>query len=182
MSPFRRVHSIASGSLGPGWAHCEIACPAGVKYSQLFEAAREEAEEAGVLRNPRRNVIRSLILKGLFTRPRLLRFTGRLLWLYRASGAQNLLRLLQLNKMLPYRYRELERMTPAAKSKFSGQLIKAVERPKGRIAHRVAVLTGYVQDIVFSDINRDTVDVLLANGCEVHTPRVRFPACAQRGG
>jgi len=87
-----------------------------------------------VLRNPRRNVIRSLILKGLFTRPRLLRFTGRLLWLYRASGAQNLLRLLQLNKMLPYCYRELERMSPAAKSKFSGQLIKAVERPEGRTA------------------------------------------------
>ena len=157
-----------------GCLACETACPAGVKYSQLFEAAREEAEEAGVLRNPRRNVIRSLILKGLFTRPRLLRFTGRLLWLYRASGAQNLIRFLQLSKMLPYRYRELERMTPAAKSKFSGQLIKAVERPKGRIAHRVAVLTGCVQDIVFSDINRDTVDVLLANGCEVHTPRVQY--------
>src|SRR4029450_5859024 len=77
-----------------------------VKYSQLFEATREEAEVAGVLQNPRRNVIRSLILKGLFTRPRLLRFTGRLLWLYRASGAQNLFRLLHLNKMLPYRYRE----------------------------------------------------------------------------
>jgi len=156
-----------------GCLACETACPAGVKYSQLFEAAREEAEEAGVLRNPGRNVIRSLILKGLFTRPRLLRFAGRLLWLYRASGAQNLFRILRLNKMLPYRYRELERMTPAAKAKFSGQLIKAVERPEGRIAHRVGMLTGCVQDIVFSDINRDTVDVLLANGCEVHTPRVQ---------
>ena len=32
-------------------------------------------------------------------------------------------------------------MTPAAKCKFSGQLIKAVERPKGSIAHRVGMLT-----------------------------------------
>ena len=41
---------------------------------------------------------------------------------------------------------------------------------------RVAVLTGCVQDLAFSDINRATVDVLLANGCEVHTPPVQ-PCC-----
>lgn len=156
-----------------GCLACETACPAGVKYAQLFEAAREEAEEAGVLRNPQRDVIRSLILRGLFTRPRLLRFAGRLLWLYRLSGAQSLLRILGLNKLLPYRYRELERMTPTAKAKFSGQLIKVLERPQRGITYRVGMLTGCVQDIVFSDINRDTVDVLLANGCEVHTPRLQ---------
>jgi glycolate oxidase iron-sulfur subunit len=33
----------------------------------------------------------------------------------------------------------------------------------------VALLTGCVQDLVFSNINRDTVDVLLANDCSVHT-------------
>jgi glycolate oxidase iron-sulfur subunit len=180
------MRGIADGRLEPtkifgeemyfclGCLACETACPAGVKYSQLFEAAREEAEGAGVLQNPKRKVIRSLILKGLFTRPRLLRFAGRLLWFYRVSGAQNLLRRLGLNRMLPYRYRELERMTPAARPKFSGQLIKAVERPAGGIAHRVGMLTGCVQDIVFSEINRDTVDVLLANGCEVHTPDVQY--------
>ena len=157
-----------------GCLACETACPAGVKYSRLFEAAREEAEAAGVLRSPRRDAIRSLILRGLFTRPRLLRFAGRLLWFYRASGAQNLLRILRLNRLLPYRYRELERMTPAASSKFSAQLIEPVERPRDRIRHRVGMLTGCVQDIVFSAINRDTVDVLLANGCEVHTPRVQY--------
>ena len=36
--------------------------------------------------------------------------------------------------------------------------------------YRVALLTGCVQDLVFSDVNRDTADVLLANGCEVITP------------
>jgi glycolate oxidase iron-sulfur subunit len=157
-----------------GCLACETACPAGVKYSQLFEAAREEAEVAGVLSTPSRNAIRSIILKGLFTHPRLLRLAGRLLWLYRVSGAQSLFRLLHLNSMLPRRYRELERMTPAAQAKFSCQLIKTVERPSGKISHRVGMLTGCVQDIVFPDINRDTVDVLLANGCEVRTPRVQY--------
>ena len=156
-----------------GCLACETACPAGVKYGQLFEAAREEAEEARVLQNPRRDTIRSLMLRGLFMHPRLLRFVGRLLWLYQALGAQKLLRVLGLNKILPYRLRELERMTPRARARFSWQLIKPIERPKGPIAYRVAVLTGCVQDIAFSEINRDTVDVLLANGCEVCTPGVQ---------
>ena len=156
-----------------GCLACETACPAGVKYARLFETAREEAEDARVLQNPKRDTIRALMLRGLFMHPRLLRFVGRLLWLYQALGAQKLLRALRLNQVLPYRLRELERMTPTAKAKFSGQLIKPIERPKGPVAYRVAVLTGCVQDIAFSDINRDTVDVLLANGCEVCTPRLQ---------
>ena len=33
------------------------------------------------------------------------------------------------------------------------------------------MLTGCVQDLIFSEVNRDTVEVLVANGCEVITPR-----------
>ena len=36
--------------------------------------------------------------------------------------------------------------------------------------YRVGLLTGCVQDLVYSDVNRDTADVLLANGCTVVTP------------
>ena len=32
------------------------------------------------------------------------------------------------------------------------------------------MLTGCAQDLIFSDINRDTVEVLARNGCEVVTP------------
>jgi glycolate oxidase iron-sulfur subunit len=35
---------------------------------------------------------------------------------------------------------------------------------------RVAMLIGCAQDLLFSDINRDTVEVLIRNGCEVVTP------------
>ena len=32
------------------------------------------------------------------------------------------------------------------------------------------MLTGCAQDLIFSDVNRDTVEVLARNGCEVITP------------
>jgi glycolate oxidase iron-sulfur subunit len=40
----------------------------------------------------------------------------------------------------------------------------------------VALLTGCIQDLVFSNVNRDTADVLLANGCTVVTPPEQ-PCC-----
>ena len=61
---------------------------------------------------------------------------------------------------------------PAAETPLSVQR-SSIPTPPLR---RVLVLTGCVQDLAFSDINRATVDVLLANGCEVHTPPVQ-PCC-----
>lgn len=155
-----------------GCLACETACPAGVQYAHLFEMARSEVEKAKVLENPRRSLVRGLLLRELFTRPRLLRLVGRLLWLYQASGAQWVFRALNLNRLLPERMRGLEAQTPVARAQFSCDLIPETQ-PASPARHRVGLLTGCVQDIVFSDINRDTLEVLAANGCEVHTPKVQ---------
>ena len=152
-----------------GCLACETSCPAGVGYSHLFEVARAEVESAGVLNTPRRTAIRLLLLRGLFTRPRLLRLVGRSLWFYQASGAQWLFRSLRLTALLPPKLRNLETHTPKALSRFSCDIIRPREGPINA-RRRVGMLTGCVQDIVLSDVNRDTVDVLIANGCEVHTP------------
>jgi glycolate oxidase iron-sulfur subunit len=114
-------------------------------------------------------------IRGLFMRPRLLRFAGRLLWLYQRLGLQTAFRKIGLTKLLPKDLRRLEPQCPTVATKFSPQLIRPIETPTKK-AHRVALLTGCVQDLVFADINRDTADVLLANGCEVHTPPVQ-PCC-----
>jgi len=181
------MRAIADGRMEPtrafgeemyyclGCLACESACPAGVEYAHLFEVARAETEKSGALNNPRRDLIRATLLRGLFTRPRLLRWIGRALWLYQASGAQHLFRALGLNALLPARLRNLETQTPTAQRHFSCDIIRKAEEPT-KVRYRVGMLTGCVQDIVFSDINRDTVDVLLANGCQVHTPQVQ-PCC-----
>jgi len=153
-----------------GCLACMTACPAGVNYAELFEHARAEAESSGVLKSPRRNLIRALAIRWLFMNLRHLRLVGRVLRLYQQLGLQTLVRRSGVLKLLPKRLRELEAFTPDIQPKFSAELIAPVTPAAGRKKYRVAMLTGCAQDLIFSDINRDTVEVLARNGCEVFTP------------
>lgn len=153
-----------------GCLACTTACPAGVDYAKLFEHARAEIEAEDVLFTPGRRFWRWLTLRQLFAKPRMLHAVGRMLWLYQASGLCALVRKSGLLRLLPAYLRSLEPSTPVVCRHFSHQLIRETESPTSR-RYRVGMLTGCVQDLVFSDVNRDTVDVLLANGCEVVTPR-----------
>lgn len=181
------MRSVAEGGLelGRGFGEelyyclgclaCETACPAGVSYATLFEEARADVEASQVLASPQRTLVRTLTLHGLFTRPALLRFLGRLLWVYQASGLEGWVRRNQLTRFLPAKLRALEPLTPRVRRRFSDGLIAERERP-AVARHRVGMLTGCVQDLVYSEVNRDTVEVLLANGCEVVTPPLQ-PCC-----
>jgi glycolate oxidase iron-sulfur subunit len=155
-----------------GCLACMTACPAGVNYADMFEAARADIETAGVLAAPKRNFIRWLAVKFIFTRPRLLRGLGRLLYFYQAAGLQLLARKLRLTSLLLKSLRELEPLTPSVRRHFSDALIREIETPPQR-RHRVGLLTGCVQDLIYSEVNRDTADVLLVHYCEVFTPRVQ---------
>ena len=155
-----------------GCLACATACPAGVNYPELFEAARFAVEEERVLADPGRDLVRWATLRVLFAHPRLLRATGRLLWVWQASGLEALSRRLGLTRLLPRRLRALEPQAPRIAARFSDQLIARYEAPAAP-RYRVAVLTGCVQDLAFPEVNRATVDVLLANGCAVVTPRTQ---------
>jgi glycolate oxidase iron-sulfur subunit len=156
-----------------GCLACQTACPAGVKYVELFETARAEIERSGVLDGMERGFWRWLTLEVLFMRPRLLRFVGLGLRLWQATGVDRVLRRVQFFGLLPKRMRELEPQTPQMCGAFSDALIAEVEEACGEKRFRVGMLTGCVQDLAFSDVNRDTVEVLKANGCEVVTPRAQ---------
>jgi glycolate oxidase iron-sulfur subunit len=164
-----------------GCLACQSACPAGVDYAELFETARSDIERSGVRDGLQRRFWRWLVLEQMFMEPRLLRTAGRLLRFYQTSGIESWVRRLKLTRLLPGDLRRLEPQTPRISAKFSDELIAAREVPAGAAKHRVALLTGCVQDLAFAAINRDTADVLLANGCEVHTPP-RQPCCGSLHG
>jgi glycolate oxidase iron-sulfur subunit len=171
-----------------GCLACETACPAGVDYTQLFEMARAEAERSPAEQKPLRKFTRWFLLGVLFAKQGRLRLVGRLLYFYQAIGLQSLIRKSGLLNLLPKHLRGLEAKTPVIKRHFSPDLIAPEEKPgslggpgyllPGRAQragsdqkpYRVALLTGCVQDLIYSDVNRDTADVLLANNCTVVTP------------
>ncbi|MGC3957971.1 MAG: (Fe-S)-binding protein [Verrucomicrobiota bacterium] len=153
-----------------GCLACQTACPAGVNYAELFEHARAEIEENKVLANPKRDLIRGFTVRWLFMDLRRLELLGKGLRLYQQSGAQSLVRRSGLMNLFPQRLQELEAMTPAICTNFSAEIIAPVTPAAGAKKYRVAMLTGCAQDLTFSDVNRDTVEVLAANGCEVVTP------------
>jgi glycolate oxidase iron-sulfur subunit len=126
-----------------GCLACETACPAGVNYAAMLETARAEIGFRG-----------GGLLRWLFAKPARLRAVAKLLRLE-----------------IPFAP-ELYQMRPRIRDKFSFDLIREVERP-ATVRYRVGLLTGCVQDVAYADVNRDTVDVLLANGCEVVTPRTQ---------
>jgi len=153
-----------------GCLACMTACPAGVNYAELFEHARAEAESSGVLKSPKRNLIRAIAIRWLFMDLRHLRLAGRLIRFYQWLGLQKLIRSSGVLKLLPKRLRELEAITPDIQPKFSAELIAPVTPAGGLKKYRVAMLIGCAQDLIFSNINLDTVEVLARNGCEVITP------------
>lgn len=153
-----------------GCLACMTACPAGVNYAELFEQARAEAERSRVLANPKRSLIRGLTLNWLFMDLNRLRVVGLLMRWYQHWGLQDLVRRSGVLKYLPPRLQELEAMTPPVQAKFSADLIPPIARSRSPRRFKVAVLTGCAQDLIFSDVNRDTVEVLTQNGCDVHTP------------
>ncbi len=175
-----------------GCLACETACPAGVDYTQLFEMARAEAERSPAESSPLRKVFRWALLGVLFRKQWRLRLVGRLLYLYQALGLQSLVRASGILHLFPQSLRGLEAKTPTIQRHFSPDLILEEESgvdasdsfasmrfsglppvPNERKTYRVGLLTGCVQDLIYSDVNRDTADVLLANNCTVVTPHAQ---------
>jgi glycolate oxidase iron-sulfur subunit len=63
-------------------------------------------------------------------------------------------------------------MAPRIESKFTFERLPEKVSPRaGNARHRVALLVGCVQDVVFASVNEDTAIVLAENGCEVIVPR-----------
>jgi glycolate oxidase iron-sulfur subunit len=127
-------------------------------------------ESKGLLNTPKRSLIRRLTLAWLFEDLRRLQLLGRAMLWWQSTGLQGLVRRSGILSLLPKRLRDLEAMTPHVESEFSADLIAPVTPATGQRRYRVAMLTGCAQDLTFASVNRDTVEVLVRNGCEVVTP------------
>jgi len=145
---------------------CETACPSGVQYGRLVEAARAEIENS-IQRPWHVRLLRGIVFRKLLPSRFYLGIVGTLLYAYQASGLKRLVRTLGV---LPRRWRELESLAPDIEApfffRFYGKTLPAEHSPR----YRVAFLGGCIANISFARLNEATIRVLRKNGCEVSIP------------
>jgi glycolate oxidase iron-sulfur subunit len=145
---------------------CQTACPSGVQYGAIIEAARAIAQPV----NASEKTVGRAILGTIFTRPRLLDLAGFGLRLYQRTGIQKVLRASGILGVLPKRLKEMEAMLGPTQ----GGLVRWSAPPftpaRGKQRYRVGFIEGCIMPQFFSDTNAATVRVLTANGCAVYSP------------
>ena len=147
---------------------CETACPSGVEYGRLVEAARAEIE-VRAHRGWRERVLRRLVFHHLLPSRAALSVAGTLLYLYEASGLRALARVVGFLKLFG-RLGELEQLAPSAEPPFFFSQLGRTFPAKNHRRYRVAFLAGCIANISFARLNEATVRVLQRNGCEVVVP------------
>jgi glycolate oxidase iron-sulfur subunit len=145
---------------------CESACPSGVQYGRLIEAARAEIERK-VDRPWYVRLVRAFAFNYLLPSRWGLRAAGAMMWIYQRSGMQRLVR--QTN-FLTGRLADLEALSPPAEFPTFFRQYGKVFPAEGERRHKVAVLGGCIANVSFATLNDATVRVLQKNGCEVHVP------------
>jgi glycolate oxidase iron-sulfur subunit len=147
---------------------CETACPSGVQYGKLVEAARAEIETNTKRSWPAR-IVRNLVFRKLLPSPALLTAAGAMLYIYQISGLQRLLRMTGLIRLLgPLGAREA--LAPGAQIPFFFRQFGQTFPAEGPRKYRVAMMAGCIANISFARLNEATVRVLQKNGCEVVVP------------
>ena len=145
---------------------CETACPSGVEYGRLVEAARAEIENR-VKRPWLVRRLRSLVFRWLLPSRMNLEIAGALLFLFQASGLKRLVAMLGF---LPARLREVESLAPEIEIPFFFGYYGKTLPAEGAKRYRVAFLGGCIANVSFARLNEATVRVLQKNGCEVAIP------------
>jgi glycolate oxidase iron-sulfur subunit len=141
---------------------CETACPSGVSFGKLMEAARSQVVAA---RKPRlaEALLRRLAFRGLITSPTRLALFARFGYLSKRLGARTVLRRIGMQRLA-----ELLDLVPdrAPSSAPLPERFAAIGMKRGT----VALFTGCVMRAAFSDTNAATARVLARNGIEVIVP------------
>jgi glycolate oxidase iron-sulfur subunit len=149
---------------------CETACPAGVRYGHLIEAARVEIERQHPGRALRR-AGRAMILARLLPSPAALRVLAALLRGYQRWGLQRLVRRSGLLRLLPPALGAAEALLPPLPPAAARGPLPERWPARGGPVGRVGFLHGCVQDAAFRADNLATLRCLARQGLEVEIPR-----------
>ncbi|MFZ3331581.1 MAG: (Fe-S)-binding protein [Candidatus Acidiferrales bacterium] len=147
--------------------NCETVCPSGVEYGKILELARAQIEQK--YRRPFvSRVLRDLVYRRLLPYPGRISAAARGLKIYQRSGLAAVVRGTGILRLLGLQDRE--KLLPRIDSEFFFRELGKTFPAQGERRARVAFFAGCVAQVTFSELNRATIRVLQANGCDVVVP------------
>jgi glycolate oxidase iron-sulfur subunit len=160
-----------------GCRACESACPAGVEYGQLLEAARADIAAGGRKEGWTSRALR-LALRHVWSSPARLRLAFALARLLRDSRLPHLLLSTKLTRFLPAQAElglallDSSRPVPLGDARTTNAEVARDASGSTSVKSPDAMLfEGCVTEGLFARVNRATARVLAANGCGVRSPR-----------
>jgi glycolate oxidase iron-sulfur subunit len=146
---------------------CETVCPSSVHYGKLVELARAQIEQK-YKRPLVSRVLRNIVYRRLLPFPNRIAMAGRLMKLYQRSGLSAVARATGILRLLGLQDRE--KLLPQIDSDFFFSDLGKTFPAQGARRARVAFFAGCIAQVTFTGLNRATIRVLQANGCEVVVP------------
>ena len=141
-----------------GCRACETACPSGVQYGTLLEETRDHIEKHHS-RGLFQWLLRRLVIEQVFPFPWRMQVA---LWPVRV------IRVLRLGFLLPKFAREMMELLPQHLTKGN---LPAKRLAKGEARGQVGFIEGCVMQVMFSDTNESSAELLNHDGWDVLTPK-----------
>jgi glycolate oxidase iron-sulfur subunit len=147
--------------------NCESVCPSGVEYGKILELTRAQIEQK-YKRPLASRIARDFVYRKLLPYPRRIAAVATALKFYQRSGLAAVARVTGVLRLLGLQSQE--KLLPRIDSDFFFSDLGKTFPAVGPRRARVAFFAGCVAQVTFSDLNRATIRVLQANGCEVVVP------------
>ncbi len=148
---------------------CETACPAGVKYGSMVEASRSLISEAESSRF--QNRMKRFLLNTFIGSKIRLKIAARFFYVYENFGIRKFLNSVGFFKIMPNRFKYLEEIAPIISKTFSDTVLPEIVEPEGEVKYKTAFLIGCLMNVIFSEENIDTVEVLKRTGSRIFIPK-----------
>ncbi|WP_339060264.1 (Fe-S)-binding protein [Tepidibacillus marianensis] len=158
-----------------GCRACEIACPTGVQYGKIHEAARDALYKYRQY-TPTVKLIRNILFKKVFPKQKVMVSLGNLIWLYQKTGLQKVLHTTKIMDHFPNHLGEFERTLPILPSMRErkigiGSIMETEQtQTEQKQKIRVAFFQGCVMEAIYQRINRLTIELMEVAGIEVIIP------------
>jgi glycolate oxidase iron-sulfur subunit len=153
-----------------GCRACEPVCPADVKYGQLIEQARDAIETHTQQHRWWVRGVRKLVFKQLFPYQNRMRLLGSGLHYYKKTGLQSLFRKTGVVGAFSKHLESMEKILPDASGKGIVERLGSRIPAKGEKIATVGMFRGCLMDVMFTETNIKTVQLLSEAGFEVVIP------------